>query len=179
MICTPQYTNTNRFMQQDDVFFDANLDLDFMDGTGLFDAGPTSLFTFDDDDVLFESSETYGKPLDTETHLSLTFARRLSITPPTHEDQEYQEPVSPPAILSLLTAVQLELQLEETKARLAESMERSAMSRKRLNDEVDCTSPEEQYARRDSFKAQRSNSAPSSVLSQSRAQYASYISRTL
>ena len=173
MIYTSQYTNTNSFMQED-VFFDANFDIDIMDDTELFD-GVDQLFSFD----VFESSETFGMPLDTERRLSLTFARRLSIASVIHEDQEYQEeslfPVSPPAILSLLTSDQLEKQLEATKARLAESMERSVMSRKRLNDEVGC-SPEDQYSRpRDSYKVQRSNSAPASVLSQSRARFASYM----
>ena len=167
---------------QEDVFFDANLDLDIMDDTGLFD-GSDPLFSFDDDDdVLFKSSETYALPLATETRLSSTFARRSSIVSATNEDQEYQEeshfPVSPPAILSLLTSVQLEKQLQETIARHAESMERSAMSRKRLNDEVDC-SPEEQYSRRGSYKAQRSNSAPASVLSQSRARFASCMNSSM
>jgi len=83
--------------------------------------------------------------------------------------------VSPPGLLSLLSSDELEQhQLKHTKARLTESMERSAMSRKRLNNEVDCR-PEE-YSPRDSFKkAQRSNSAPASVLSQSRARFASYM----
>ena len=88
-----------------------------------------------------------------------------------------KQKVSRPAILSLLTSDQLEEQLEATKARLAESMERSAMSRKRLNHEVvlGC-SPEENDSPRDNFKkAQRSNSAPASVLSQSRARFASYM----
>mmetsp|Transcript_15206 Transcript_15206/g.22764 ORF Transcript_15206/g.22764 Transcript_15206/m.22764 type:complete len:224 (+) Transcript_15206:48-719(+) len=212
MSYTTQSTNTNSFMQED-AFFDANLDIDIMDDTGLFD-GPDQLFSFD---VFEESSEMYVLPLDTERRLSLTFARRLSITSVIHEDnQECQienlfpdhcesnehnpfhtstfspdqedctiirkprrqgrkPKVSRPAILSLLTSVQLEQQLEETKTRLAESMERSAMSRKRLNDEVDC-SPEEYSPREDSFKkAQRSNSAPASVLSQSRARFASYM----
>jgi len=82
--------------------------------------------------------------------------------------------ISRPTFLSLLTSVQLEQQVEQTKARLAESMERSAMSRKRLNEEVDSCSLEE-YSPRDSYKTQRSNSAPASVLSQSRARFASYM----
>jgi hypothetical protein len=174
MISTSQYTNNNSFMQED-LFFESNFDIDIMDDTELFD-GVDPLFSFD----IFESSETYEMPLDsTERRLSLTFARRLSITSIIHEDQEYQVesrfPVSPPAILSLLNSDQLEKQLEATKARLAESMERSVMSRKRLNDEVNCI-PEDQYSRpKDRYKVQRSNSAPASVLSQSRARFASYM----
>ena len=206
-------TNTNTCMQGDE-FID---DFDIMDDTGLFN-GEDQQFTFDTS--IFESSETYhGLPLDNgRRRLSLTLARRLSITSVFNEDQEYQvESLSPdrylyhtfsldqedcvptmvpssarfgatkqtehsnrparksrqgrmkkgsrPAILSLLTSDQLEQHLEETKARLAETMERSAMSRKRLNHEVD-SSPEEQYS---TYKAQRS------ILSQSRAQFASYM----
>ena len=205
MSYTTKYTSINSFMQ------DAILDIDIMDEQteDLFDV-EDPLFPFDS--VSFESSKMYR--LTNERRLSLTFARRLSITSVFHEVQEYQEEslgerdsvqtlisengdcssssmvakktkarqerqqkkVSPPGIISLLTSAQLEQQLEHTKARLTESMERSAMSRKRLNDEVDC-SPEEHSPRRNSFnkKAQRPNSAPASVLSQSRARFASYM----
>ena len=183
---------------QEDKFFDTILDIDIMSEQteDLFDV-EDQLFSFDS--VSFESSEMYR--LTNERRLSLTFARRLSITSVIHEgDQEYQlesfgkrdsvqtliseneekhqEKVSsPPGILSLLNSVQLEQQLEHTKVRLTESMERSAMSRKRLNDEVDCSPEEYSPRRRDSFKkVQRSNSAPASgVLSQSRARFASYM----
>ena len=218
MNCTASSNNTStKQNMQADAFFDF---IDIMDDTELFD-GVDPLFSFD----VFESSgrTPYGMPLDSNgRRLSLTFARRLSITSVIQEDQKYQEgsifpdrhtfhccspgreedwcmpsmvpssrsvtaineqnkrparkqKVSRPAILSLLTSDQLERQLEATKARLAESMERSAMSRKRLNHEVDCI-PEDQYSRpRDSCKAQRSNSAPASVLSQSRARFSSYM----
>ena len=181
--------------------------IDIMDDMleDLFD-GEDQLFSFDG---IFESSETTTTTttnrLPKERRVSLTFARRLSITSVIHEDHEYQvesmgerysvqtlisenrdcsmvkktrreikkQEVSPPGILSILTSEELEHQLEHTKVCLAESMERSAMSRKRLNHEVGCSS---EYSLRVGFKiARRSNSAPASGLSQSRDRFASYV----
>ena len=179
---TAPSTNTKpgSFMQEDN-FFDTILDIDIMDETEDLFYGEDQLLSFDG--IFEQSSETTTTTnrLPNERRLSLTFARRLSITSVIHEDQEYQKEsrfpvsVSPPGtILSLLTSEELGHQLEHTKVRLTESMERSAMSRKRLNHEVGC-SPEA-YSPRGGFKkAQRSNSAPASVLSQSRARFASYM----
>jgi len=172
---TAPSTNTkpSSFMCEN-AFFDAILDIDIMDDMledlfvqynipflDVFD-GEDQLFSFDG---IFESSETTTTTtnrLPNERRVSLTFARRLSITSVIHEDQEYQvesmgerdsvqtlisgnrdcsmvkktrqeikkQEVSPPGILSILTSEELEHQLEHTKVRLAESMERSDMSRK-------------------------------------------------
>eukprot|EP00979_Chaetoceros_neogracilis_P016372 scaffold7864_cov158-Chaetoceros_neogracile.AAC.1 len=111
-------------------------------------------------------------------------------------------------VLSLLTPEQLEQQLEHTKNRLAEFMKRSTTSRKRLNDQVDfkyqdylpsiisqpdsaidcppqqevisssCQSPA--AARTHRFKGSNSTAIPTSTaLSQSRAQFASFVNNRM
>ena len=108
--------------------------------------------------------------------LSLTFMRRLSISSTSPEEfcitdgpESFGSEVTPDApvsstssalhnsILSLLSAAELEQQLEQTKSRLTQSMERSELSRQQIN-------------------SQASHSAvPASVLSQSRDRFASYM----
>eukprot|EP00979_Chaetoceros_neogracilis_P005804 scaffold1115_cov136-Chaetoceros_neogracile.AAC.1 len=110
-------------------------------------------------------------------------------------------------VLSLLTPEQLEQQLEHTKNRLAEFMERSTTSRKRLNDQVDfkyqdyrssisqpdsaidcppqqevisssCQSPT--AARKHRFNGSNSTAIPASTaLSQSRAHFASFVNNRM
>ena len=111
------------------------------------------------------------------------------------------------SVLSLLTPEQLEQQLEHTKNRLAEFMERSTTSRKRLNDQVDfeyqdyrssisqpdsaldcppqqevisssCQSPT--AARTHRFNGSNSTAIPTSTaLSQSRAHFASFVNNRM
>ena len=111
--------------------------------------------------------------------LSLTFMRRLSISSASPEEfcqqrrnsitdsrESYGSEVTPvsstssarhSSVLSLLSAAELEQQLEQTKSRLTQSMERSELSRQQIN-------------------SQASHSAvPASVLSQSRDRFASYM----
>ena len=78
--------------------------------------------------------------------------------------------VSPPAgILSLFNPKELEQQLEHTKLRLAESIQRSIISRKRLRDQ---TPLDQEYCPSQTFNGQLSKYVHSSVLSsQSRAHF--------
>jgi hypothetical protein len=102
---------------------------------------------------------------------------------------------------SLLTPEQLEQQLEHTKNRLAEFMERSTISRKRLNDHVEFNyqdyrpsislNPPSQHqvfysschlstsARTHNFNDSNSIAIPSTALSHSRAQFASFVNNNM
>jgi len=70
--------------------------------------------------------------------------------------------VSPPDILSLLTSKQLEQQLQHTAYCLAESMQRSAISRKRLHDQLGLRLDQEYYLN-EAFNGQLSYLADDSV----------------
>jgi hypothetical protein len=99
--------------------------------------------------------------------------------------------------LSHLTPEQLEQQLEHTKNRLAEFMERSTTSRKRLNDQVDfkhqdyrpstsqpddsaidCLVPQHQVIS-SSCQSPTSTAIPSTALSQTKAHFASFVNNNM
>jgi len=99
--------------------------------------------------------------------------------------------------LSLLTPEQLEQQLEHTKKRLAEFMERSTTSRKRLNDQVDfkhqdyrpsssqpddsaidCL-PQQHQVISSSCQSPTSTAIPSTALSQTKAHFTSFVNNNM
>jgi hypothetical protein len=98
-------------------------------------------------------------------------------------------------VLSLLTPEQLEQQLEHTKNRLTEFMERSTTSRKRLNDQVDfkyqdyrpsisqpdsaIDCPPQQEIISSSCQSPTSTAIPSTALSQTKAHFASFMNNNM
>ena len=148
------------FMEGSDDFFDPYLDID--------DFG----MSFEDDLEFVDCVEGQGE------HEHEQGRRRLSISSASPEEfyqqstyyapDSFDSEVTPDAsvsstssarndILSLLSPAELEQQLEQTKSRLTQSMERSELSRQQIN-------------------SQASHSAvPASVLSQSRDRFASYM----
>jgi hypothetical protein len=116
-----------------------------------------------------------------------------TISPSSTMNKVTAPPVS--IVLSLLTPEQLEQHLEQTKNRLAEFMERSTTSRKRLNAQVDFNyqdyrpsvsqpdsaidCPPRQEVISSSCQSPTSTAIPITALSQSRAHFASFVNNNM
>eukprot|EP00979_Chaetoceros_neogracilis_P002996 scaffold505_cov240-Chaetoceros_neogracile.AAC.1 len=175
-------SSTNNTDSQESMFFDADL-LSIFDECGCEDplltldpfessnfVGLPALTSVIPEDEVYEEEVTHfpksrkSKRIESDYIVDQSLSTITNEKVPTKTSRKKMVPTASTSILSLLTPKQLEQQLEQTKTRLVESMERSLTSRKRLNDQVNfdqhCGLPSKQV-----FYSQLSNFGRSSILS--------------